>query len=103
MLRITIHDNSELRFKLEGRLTGPWVTELDRCWNTASPTAGHKQIVIDLTDLECADGAGRSLLALLYSRGARFIATTLMMRQLVSEITGRAELQPSAGRVPEES
>ncbi len=91
MLRITVHDGSELRFKLEGRLTGPWVTELEQCWCASLSTAGHRQLVVDLSDLECADAAGRLLLALLHAHGARFIATTLTMRQLVSGITGRSK------------
>lgn len=102
MLRITVHTDSELRFKLEGRLTGPWVTELEKCWRASSSTACQKQPVIDLTELECADSAGRCLLALLHTHGARFIATTLTMRQLVSEITGRRELKSTAARIPEE-
>jgi hypothetical protein len=96
MLRITVHDGSEFRLKLEGRLSGPWVTELEHCCHTASSTAARKQLVIDLTDLESADIAGRSLLKLLHKHGAAFIATTLTMRQLVCEITGRMEPQSAA-------
>ncbi len=103
MLRITIHDGSELRLKLEGRLAGPWVTELEQCWRTASSTAPHKRLVIDLTEVECADISGRSLLALLQRQGAKFIASTLTMRQLVSEITGRPEPKPHQCKRAEES
>ncbi len=103
MLRITVHAGSELRFKLEGRLTGPWVTELEKCWRTSSSVGGHKQLVIDLTDLECVDLPGRSLLALLHTYGAGFIATTLTMRQLVSEITGRSKPSSAEVRIREEN
>ncbi len=103
MLRITVHDGSELRFKLEGRLTGPWVTELEKCWRTLSSVAGHKQLVIDLTDLESVDLTGRSLLALLHKHGAGFIATTLTIRQLVSEITGSSKPSSAAICIPEEN
>ncbi len=88
MLRITIQENSELRLTLEGRLAGAWVTELEQCWRTASSTARDKQFVIDLTDLDSVDSAGRRLLKTLNEHGTRFIATTLIMRELVSEITG---------------
>ncbi len=88
MLRITIQDDSEIRLKLEGRLAGPWAAELQQCCCTASSTTRHKQLIIDLTDLESTDARGRSLLALLHQHGAKFIATSLTMRQLVSEITG---------------
>src|ERR1017187_41000 len=40
MLKITLHDSArEFRLKLEGRLSGPWVNELEQCWKTASSTA----------------------------------------------------------------
>ena len=33
MLRITVHDTPEtLTFQLEGKLAGPWVRELEDCW-----------------------------------------------------------------------
>ena len=35
MLRITVHENPGwLTFQLEGRLAGPWVCEVDDCWQT---------------------------------------------------------------------
>ena len=49
MLRITVHDNPRaLTFQLEGRLAGPWLRELEECWDTT--VAGqHKPILVDLT------------------------------------------------------
>ena len=36
MLRITVHDKPPvLTFQLEGELAGPWVRELDECWQSA--------------------------------------------------------------------
>jgi hypothetical protein len=36
MLRITVHDNPRvLTFQLEGRLTRPWLRELEECWKEA--------------------------------------------------------------------
>ena len=41
MLRITVHDTQQaLTFQLEGRLAGPWVSEVEECWQrTACPSA----------------------------------------------------------------
>ena len=42
MLRITIHDNLQaLTFQLEGRLAGPWLRELEECWQSTL-TQQHK-------------------------------------------------------------
>ncbi len=88
MFRITTHENNgTVRLKLEGKLKGPWVPEMEQCWRTAS-SARHKALVVDLTDVDHVDSAGRYLLALIHARGARFIAVTPIMKELVSDITG---------------
>jgi hypothetical protein len=36
MLRITVlEEASEIRFVIEGKLVGPWVEELRKCWETS--------------------------------------------------------------------
>jgi hypothetical protein len=50
MLRITAHDSpNSLTFELEGKLAGPWVRELEDCWQKT--LAGHRRPVVrvDLT------------------------------------------------------
>jgi anti-anti-sigma regulatory factor len=88
MLRITVqpaeHDRVVLR--LEGRLIGPWVRELERVWLEQAKQAGGDKIVVDLSDLTAIDDAGRYLLTVLQRDGARFIATTPLMRSLIEEI-----------------
>ncbi len=92
MLKITVNDETEaVRIRLEGRLTGPWVSELERCWCTVCPSVRQRHLVLDLTDLEFVDAAGKYLLALMQSRGAEFAACTMTMRDLVEEITGRPQ------------
>ena len=44
-----LHDSAEeLRFRLEGRLSGPWVTELRQCWQTAQSTVRGRKTTLDL-------------------------------------------------------
>lgn len=66
MLRITTRESvvgpPELR--LEGRLAGPWVGELERA---ASP---HPGVSLDLSGITFADAAGVDLLRHLIARGA---------------------------------
>src|ERR1039457_3418449 len=64
MLKITLHDSAgEFRLKLEGRLSGPWVNELEQCWKTASSTTHDRKTVLDLGEVDFVDPAGESLLA----------------------------------------
>ena len=67
MLKITLHDSSEeLRFKLEGKLAGLWVGELQQCWRTASSTTQGRNTIVDLRDVDFVDPEGQSLLAEMY-------------------------------------
>ena len=86
MLRITTHENAKtVRLRLEGMLKGAWVPEMEQCWRRASSDR-NKALVIDLTDVEFVDTAGRYLLELMHAHGASFVAVTPMMTQLVEEI-----------------
>ncbi len=88
MLKITIHDSSkELRFRLEGRLSGPWVAELRQCWVTASSTTGGRVTVLDLQEVDFVDDCGRVLLKEMAREGVELRAATPLIRSLVEEVS----------------
>jgi anti-anti-sigma factor len=92
MLRITTHQKTKtVCLRLEGKLKGAWVTELEQCWRSASSDRG-KALVVDLRDVEFVDTAGRYLLELMHTHGASFIAATPLMTQLVTEISAGSSL-----------
>jgi len=85
MLRITIRDTAQAStFKLEGKLTGPWVRELEQSWVAAR--ADGRPIVIDLADVAFIDCAGRRLLAQMHESGAALIAHCPMNQAIVDGI-----------------
>jgi len=91
MLRITLHDSARgLRFKLEGKLSGPWVEELRQCWQTASSTTRGRITSLDLSDVDFVDAAGQSLLSEMHRQGVRLDAATPLIRSLVDEGLGQA-------------
>jgi anti-anti-sigma regulatory factor len=100
MLRITVDDHgSAIHLKLEGRLTGAWVTELEHCWHSYSSGVPRRDLIVDLTSTDFVDLAGKYLLKLMYQRGATFTARTPIMKDLVTEIAGAgAESTPQAPR-----
>jgi anti-anti-sigma regulatory factor len=64
MLRITANDNPRvLTFRLEGRLEGPWVHELEQCWRSVLDGANKPTVRIDLMDVTYIDAAGKARLA----------------------------------------
>lgn len=92
MFRITSRiQGDEYVLKLEGCLTGPWVRELDACWQEARTTTEGRRIRIDLEDVWHVDAAGRQLMALMYRAGARFVARGCFMPEVVKEIAESAD------------
>lgn len=91
MLRITADDRPRvLSFRLEGRLEGPWVVELERCWTGMVERAGTPAIRVDLTAVTFVDAAGKAQLAAMLQQGAEFIARDCLTRAIVSEIIEEA-------------
>ena len=88
MLRITTYHGSETkRMKLEGKLKGVWVLELEQSWKEL----GRDKVLVDLTDVEYVDTAGRYLLALMHGKGARFVAVSPMMKHLMAKIASTSK------------
>ena len=89
MLRITAHDNPRtLMFRLEGKLSGPWVRELEECWRGALAGRRDPALRVDLTGLTSMDAAGQACLAALHRQGAELVAADCLMKAVVAEITG---------------
>ena len=87
MLRITANDSPRaLTFRLEGRLEGPWVRELERCWRSMLNGASGPTVCVDLTGVTYIDAAGKASLAEMYDQGAQFIAGDCVTKALVDEI-----------------
>lgn len=84
MIRITDRKESgKTRLVLEGKLAGPSVRELEKCWLTSS----HQQeIVVDLTSVGFIDDYGRQLLSRMHQKGARLVSTRLLTKCLIEEI-----------------
>ncbi len=69
MLRITPSDtgNHHVTLRLEGRVAGPWVTEL---WKACEKALGEGRILIlNLADVSFLDSAAVTLLTKVRSRG----------------------------------
>ncbi len=87
MLRITIQDAPRtLTFRLEGRLAGPWVRELEECWRGALAGQQGPLLRVDLTDVTSLDAAGRACLEAMHRQGAELVAADCLMKAVVAEI-----------------
>jgi ABC-type transporter Mla MlaB component len=87
MLRITVEEGARLvTLRLEGRLTGPWLRELDACWQNCVGLQHARVRYVDLTGVTFIDSAGKACLAAMYRQGAEFIAADCMTKEIVAEI-----------------
>ena len=88
MLRITTQDNPRVfTFRLEGRLEGPWATELEKCWRSTLAAPSTSTIRVDLTGVTFIDAAGKARLAAMNEEGAEFITRDCLTQAIVEEIS----------------
>jgi anti-anti-sigma regulatory factor len=87
MLRITIDENpGSVTLRLEGKLIGPWVEEVEQCWRKVFMTLGSRTVLVDLSAVDFVDPAGRVLLGRMQAAGFRLEPGGPMTRSLVEQI-----------------
>jgi len=87
MLRIHTTDEDEgITFSLEGRLAGPWVAELERCWQTELSSRPAAGVTVKLAGVTFVDDRGKDLLCRMRRRGASLRPTGCLMKAIVEII-----------------
>ncbi|MCU1235286.1 MAG: hypothetical protein JWP63_3253 [Candidatus Solibacter sp.] len=84
------HDD-QLVLLVEGRLTGAFVPELERCWQAARSDKPHRKISVDLKSVTCVDRAGRYLLQWMHGSGVDFLRAGLAVQDILEQIMGQQE------------
>jgi len=87
MLKITVDNTiNAATLKLEGRLAGPWVSELERSWCAVKDDSRDKPVMVDLCEVTFVDAEGRKLLSWMYEQGARLRTFGCLAKGIVEEI-----------------
>ena len=87
MLRITTRNIAgDVELLIEGRLAGPCVGELEKCWQRAVAGESPLPSLVDLTDVSFIDANARQLLAQMRDHGIKLVANGLMSKFLIDEI-----------------
>ena len=87
MLRITINDKPTVTsFVLEGKLVGPWVKELEKCWEGASAADPSTPMLVNLAGVTFIDSEGSTLLTKVRRQGVRLLSHGVMIDALVAKI-----------------
>jgi anti-anti-sigma regulatory factor len=88
MLKITVQNGAQpTTIKLEGKLSGPWVSELARAWEGVAGGRPEGALTVDLSEVTFIDSAGKKLLSSLVDSGAQLQASHLMTKYIVEQIT----------------
>ena len=93
MLRISVTSRpGGATVTLEGRLAGPWVDELARCWSSVTALRHASSVRVERDAVTLIDSAGKSVLRRMCEEGAVLFASGCMTRAILEEIeTGRRE------------
>jgi ABC-type transporter Mla MlaB component len=87
-LRISIQESDQtIGFILEGRVAGPWVTELQRAWQELIPRLRGRKLSLDLRNVTYTDAGGKCVLCEIFTRTeAEIVASSPLTQYLANEI-----------------
>ncbi len=71
---------------MQGRLVGPWVSELRTTWKRAHKNQDNRTCIIDLNDVTFIDKSGERLLRAMSKKGAQLIARGLYVRHVLEQL-----------------
>jgi len=99
MLRITVQNGEKVQtIKLEGKVVGPWVEELERTCQSVVRSLGARELHLDLRGVGFVDAKGRGLLREMYLRtNARFLADSPLTRYFVEDAMRESEKNEHKG------
>ena len=84
--------------KLEGKLIGPWVAELDRAWRSLLVSLSSKKLRVDLCGIVRIDPNGRQILAEIHRQtGAEFVADTPITKYFAEQARLQGQKDSSEG------
>jgi hypothetical protein len=87
MLRIYIHDEAPITsIVVEGKLVGPWVKELEKCWKSLVTAHPFRSMLVDLVHVTFIDSDGRALLTRMRRKGAKLLSSGVLINSIVADI-----------------
>jgi anti-anti-sigma regulatory factor len=101
MLKITITETTaERRWIVQGRLVGPWVSELRTTWKKAHRSQDKRACIIDLNDVTFIDRGGERLLRAISKKGAQLVAKGLYVKHVLEQLqaSGKRGLRLNVNR-----
>jgi hypothetical protein len=87
VLKITMKETpAERRWVVQGRLVGPWVSELRTIWKRTRRIRDKRICIIDLNDVTFIDNGGERLLRAMSKKGAQLIAEGVYIKHVIEQV-----------------
>ena len=74
---------------MQGRLVGPWVSELRTTWKRTHRSQDKRACIIDLNDVTFIDKSGERLLRAMSKKGAQLIARGMYVKHVLEQLQER--------------
>ena len=92
MMKATIErEGTRTRLRVEGKISGPWVEELRRCWESLPAQGPQHQIMVELADVSFIDDRGKALITQMVQAGAEIWAQGCATAAIVKSILPNPE------------
>ena len=87
MLKISILDTpSKRQLLIEGKLVGPWTSELARVWRQATTDLNGRALIIDVKGLTAITEDGENVLLELMKEGASFRSSGVFTKHVLKRL-----------------
>jgi anti-anti-sigma regulatory factor len=91
VLRIdSLNENELTTLRVEGKLMGPWVRELERCWEKVVAERPPRLVRVNLSAVGFIDSQGKQLLCRMRKQGSVLVPNGCFMKSIVDEIEREA-------------
>ena len=95
-MRISMNDEAMVAtMRVEGRVVGPWATELGRTWHDLWASARQKRLRLDIRGVTFADQKGSQILReIVRATGAEIVADSPLTQYFASRATADTIVDP---------
>lgn len=94
MLRISVSEMQEnVVLDVEGRLAGPWVSELEDSWRSEQARSNGRGILVRLRAVTFIDDAGKVLLTRMFEHKVKLEGSGCLVQAIIAGITGEGSRQ----------
>lgn len=96
MLKISINDDTPTAtLKIEGKLVGPWATELGRTWQDLWASTRQMPLRLDISGVTFADHQGTQILGeIVRETGAEIFSDSPLTQYFANQATSGVALEP---------